>query len=243
VTDIPDTVSPAPFVGHIPATNGLQPENRSWEPSPDYKIQNKGITPIFFIEQVKDYSRLLLDDEGNRVPVMKDIELVRITSAGDTLSEACVPVDDKIKERFDEEYTFWKQSKEQAVRGTPITDWPPIGVNQAKEMECCNIFTVEDLAALADANLYCIPYGRALREKAIAWLRDKENGDGLMKAAAENAELMRRMSAMELELSRHRKNAKKDPVLSAKISAGVRRSLAAKKAALEATPAVEKIDG
>jgi hypothetical protein len=72
-----------------------------WAPDspPDWKQQNKGITPIFFIETVPLYEA---DGKTPRIaadgkPLTMEMEFVRILIAGDGLCEASAPVDAAIK--------------------------------------------------------------------------------------------------------------------------------------------------
>jgi hypothetical protein len=88
------------------------------------------------------------------------------------------------------------------------------------------MFSVRDVAAVTDGNLYCMAHLRELREKAIAWISAKEGSavtDRLAElSAAQQAEIdsLRRQVAKLSAAPRSRKKAKRAP-----ISAETRRRL------------------
>jgi hypothetical protein len=181
------------------------PYRTPWAPDApiDWTMHNKGITPIFSIEPVSLFEadgktpRLGADGKSSI-----DMEFVTIVIAGDGLAEASHPVDDLIKERFEDEYKAWKEGREAAHQGHTVEEWPAIFSRRhgdlpppklIAELHANNIFTVEGLAALADVNLHSIHHGRELREKAIAWLADKEGH-------AVTDELAKQNAAMQVEL-------------------------------------------
>ena len=152
----------------------------------DYTEQNKGITPLFFIETVQNGRRS--ETEGR--PVFDELERVKILVAGDPWNVVVRPVDDEIKARFDGQYRRWQESKrERYIDGTPLREWPPLSRSQIAELESLNIFSVEALASVADANLSKIYDGRAWRAKAEAWLKTSKDGAATTKLAAENERL------------------------------------------------------
>lgn len=72
----------------------------------------------------------------------------------------------------------WQEGREIPLDGTPIITWPAINASQQKVILDANIRTVEDLAAANESALnYLGMGGRALKEKAQAWL-DAANGAG-----------------------------------------------------------------
>lgn len=178
----------------------------------DWKQHNRGVTPFFSIEPVP-----LFEADGKtprRGPDGKttvDMEFVRIVIAGDGLAEASMPVDDAIRGRFEDEYRAWKENREMAHRGYSIEEWPAIfsishgnlpPPKQIAELHANNIFTVEDLAALSDVNLYAIHHGRELRQKAIAWLADKEGHAVTDKLAEQNAQMAGELEALRRQMAK-----------------------------------------
>lgn len=152
----------------------------------DYAPHNRGITPVFRLVPVQDHKAT--EREGYPVHVNK--EEVTLFIAGDPLSAATHPVDEKIKARFSEQYEKWKRDKSGAhIVGMPLSKWPMATPGMIKELEFLNVLSVEDLASISDGNVSNITEGRALREKAIAWLASAKDGAAAMRFAAENQRL------------------------------------------------------
>lgn len=151
----------------------------------DYAPHNKGVTPVFFIESVIDPAA---SEKAGRA-IYRDMERVRINIAGDQFSAAVHPVDTAIIDRFEEAYAKWKRKGHQAVNGTPLVKWPLATPSFVKEMEFLNIFSVDDLASVADVHLDRIADGRQWRDRAAAWLKSAADGAVASRYAAENARL------------------------------------------------------
>jgi hypothetical protein len=167
----------------------------------DYTPHNKGVTPIFFIESVIDPAA---SEKAGRA-IYRDMERVRIQVAGDQFSAAVHPVDAQLIERFEEAYAKWKRKGHQQINGTPLAKWPLATPSFIKEMEFINIFSVDDLASVADVHLDRIADGRQWRDKASAWLKTAKDGAVVAQYAAENARLradLDRLSARVSELNR-----------------------------------------
>jgi len=164
----------------------------------DYAPHNRGVTPVFFLEPVQDFAAT--EREGRVVYVHK--ERVRIHIAGDPLSAATHPVDKGIIARFREQYEKWKRDKtEGAHEGTPLSKWPMATPLMIKEMENLNIFSIEDLAAVSDANVSNFTEGRAIREKAIAWLETAKDAAASMRYAAEAQRLRDEMEELKKQVA------------------------------------------
>jgi hypothetical protein len=70
-------------------------------------------------------------------------------------------------------YEEWKKGNatDGAVSGTHIRLWPALGPSQVAQVLAANVLTVEDLAQANETTLANIGMGgRALKEKAIAWV-------------------------------------------------------------------------
>jgi hypothetical protein len=206
-----------------------------WSPDapPDWKMHNKGITPIFFTESVNLYE---LDGKtprhGPDGKCTREQEYVRILIAGDGLCEAAHIVDDLLRERFADEYQAWKENRETAHSRHTIEEWPAIFSSkhgdlpppkQIAELHAANIFTVEDLAALSDVNLYAIHHGLELREKAIAWLADKEGHAVTDKLAEQNAAMAGELEALRRQMAKM--EAERKPKRKKQMSGAMRRKL------------------
>ena len=148
----------------------------------NYADQNKGITPIFFLEPVKDEAA----SEREGIARFVEQERVRIVVAGDQFNIAVHPVDAGIRERFHDQYERWKRTRESLhVDGTPIEQWAILSRAQIMELKAMGIHSIENAAALSDTNLARIPDGRAMRSKALAYLESAKDGAAAMRYAAE----------------------------------------------------------
>lgn len=162
--------------------------------SPQYVANNDGVFPEFELEAILDEAAT----EEKGTPVFRDLEIVRIRIAGDVLSVATSIVDSGVKKRFPREYARWKEGiTSRQIEGTPITEWPPLSRAQARMFEGGNIFTVEALAVVSDANIERIPDGRTWRQKAIAWLAAAKDGAAASRYAAENERLRDQIAALQ----------------------------------------------
>jgi hypothetical protein len=163
----------------------------------DYTPHNKGVTPVFFVESVIDPAA---SEKAGRA-IYQDMERVRIHVAGDSLSVAVSPVDEAIKQRFEEAYTKWKSKGRALVNGTPLAKWPLATPSFIKEMEYLNILSVDDLASVADVHLDRIADGRQWRDRAAAWLKSAKDGAAAARYVVENHRLREEISSLSERLA------------------------------------------
>lgn len=182
----------------------------------DYAPHNRGITPVFRLVPVQDH--VATEREGYPVHITK--EEVTLFIAGDPLSAATHPVDEKIKARFSEQYEKWKRDKSGAhIVGMPLSKWPMATPGMIKELEFLNVLSVEDLASISDGNVTNITEGRSLREKAIAWLASAKDGAAAMRFAAENQRLRDEMAELrELVRAQSGNGGESSPVKKTRVS-------------------------
>lgn len=163
----------------------------------DYTEMNKGVTPIFFVEPVPDEKAT---EESGAVR-MRELEMVRIVVAGDMLNVATSPVTAEIKQRFATQYDAWKAKRQEMhIDGTPLKNWPMIPAIRIAEFNAVGIFSVENLAAVADGNINRLADGRIWREKAKAWLESAKENGAAAKYAAENERLRSTMEDMQRQI-------------------------------------------
>lgn len=99
---------------------------------------------------------------------------------------------------FAEAYEGWKKTREIPLDGTPIKTWSVLSPSECENLLSANVRTVEDLAAANEGMIDKIGMGaRALKEKAITWLKSA-SGDGAV--AQENAALRVRIDALEARI-------------------------------------------
>jgi hypothetical protein len=105
------------------------------------------------------------------------VEYVDIMVAGDPRNMPRHKVTDRLRAKYRPYYDHWKKTQEMAPQGSPLEMWAVITPAQVHELKARNIFTVEQLAGVADSNIHSIPMGQTLRDQAKAWLKDKESAD------------------------------------------------------------------
>lgn len=88
-------------------------------------------------------------DEAGR-EIYKDVEYIRILIPGDKTLSVFRPVMPSDKIRFSEQYRVFRAQKGERLVGTALAGWPMITEAQRKELEYFNVFTVEQLAGMAD---------------------------------------------------------------------------------------------
>jgi hypothetical protein len=170
-----------------------------------YAEMNKGITPLFFVEELPD------DAATEKAGTLKvrEQECVRLIIAGDMLSAAVHPVTREIKERFADAYDRWKRTRSNDhIEGTPLSAWPLASRGFIMELNAINIRSVEDLSGVADTNIQRITDGRVWRAKALAWLKTNKEAGASAKYAAdfervtvENADLKDQIAKLAGRLS------------------------------------------
>lgn len=105
-------------------------------------------------------------------PVFEDREWFVCVVPGDKNSRIERPASDTDKRRFPRTYAAFKSMEQKApVNGFPIEEWPQVTRAQAMTLKAMNIFTVEALGEVSDANVDKLGHsGRELRAKAQAFL-------------------------------------------------------------------------
>lgn len=146
---------------------------------------------LFYVRVVEDKERTL--SEGRKC--FKDEEFVKIVVPGDRHNvvdrkvqrTGILPTDDRM--RFPRQYEKFKAGREQQMHdGTPITLWPVVSQSLAEELKYINIFTVEQLADLADTYVGKIPNGQALKAKAKQFVEVQKDASVLNKVQLELAQ-------------------------------------------------------
>lgn len=138
------------------------------------------------------------EQEGR--PIYEEHAHIRIAFPGDRTRELLRPVkmqDDTLGpsdlNRFPRQWAAFKAQNEPVVEGTPLSEWPMINRAQVMEFGSLNIRTVEQLASVPDTTLHTMGMGgRAVRDKAKAWLDQARGGSELSKILA-------RLEALENE--------------------------------------------
>ena len=105
-------------------------------------------------------------------PIFEDREYVEIIQPGNKDSIVRRPASELDLQRFPEHYRKWKarQTDEEHVEGTLLEHWPAVTRSQVAEMKYLNIFTVEQLAGLADNHAQGMMGINVLKKKAAEYL-------------------------------------------------------------------------
>lgn len=165
----------------------------------------KGITPVFFIESIPNEARTLAEKR----PIGDDREVVQIFLAANKYNapvflahevwrtvtkldqyniERTEPITYAM--RFPTQYREFKMGGPQSISGTPLTELVSLGKSKVLELKALNIHTVESLSVLDGANLKMLgPNGRVMKNDATAYL---EKAASLAPLAAVQDELAKR---------------------------------------------------
>lgn len=148
----------------------------------------------FYMQAVEDKERTLA--EGRKC--FKDREYIKIMVPGDRHNvtmrpvqiTGALPTDDRM--RFPRHYeAFLKRQEQKAHDGMPLSMWPAMPDSTAEELKYLNIFTVEQLATLADTYVGKIPNGQKWKARAEEFLKsigDQSAVNRLNSALAERDE-------------------------------------------------------
>jgi hypothetical protein len=125
-----------------------------------------GLAVKFYKHPVQDEAA---SEEAGR-PIFKEKTYINIKVPGDKLNDIHRPAMDMDKQRFPDHYRKFNARIEQAVEGTPLSEWGGVTRSQIEEMKFFNINTVEQLAELADSNTQVMRGLITLKQKAAAYL-------------------------------------------------------------------------
>lgn len=160
-TASPDMIPPLP--ADAPIAMPAMPQNfQQGAPRPSDGV------PKFFIKAVR-YA------DGS----YHNVEYVDIITPGDPKSLPRHKVTDAIRQLYPHQYEAFRRGLEMAPEGWPLEMWSVLNPAQVYHLKSLNIFTVEQLAQIADANLHQIPMGRTLKNQAIVALKAKGETDSV----------------------------------------------------------------
>lgn len=170
------------------------------------------------------------------------VEMVEIITPGDSKATPVQKVTDGIRAKYRDYYEHWKRTQTMAPVGSPLEMWPMMTPAMVHQLKAANIFTVEQLANIADANLMHIPFGKTLRNQAQAWLAAKQDSDAIERATAQTQAMQDAMRLMEEKSERERAEMRAENAdLRAKLDA-VLGQLTAPNAARPAAEPAERTD-
>lgn len=180
--------------------------------------QDKSLSVHFFLHPVENPRK---SKEAGR-PIFDSVEMVSIMAPGNTKTEYTARAHSMhydsnerkqwtYAERFPEHYAAFKRGSENQHPGTPLSEVPFLNLAQKAEMNASKIYTVEQLAGMADRDIAKKGMGfRAYVDSAKAYLDTTQGTNSLrtemedlrrqladMKARAPTAETSE--SALEFE--------------------------------------------
>ena len=154
--------------------------------NPTFADDHLGV--VFYTRTVEDIARTL--SEGRKC--FREREYVKIMVPGDrhnivdrpVQKTGIMPTDDAM--RFPRQYQrFQQRATQQAHDGTPLSLWTTIPSALAEELKFLNIFTVEQLANLADTHVAKIHGGPSWKQKAADFVQAMTDSAQMMKLQTE----------------------------------------------------------
>lgn len=198
----PDNFTPSGSRGNVPAgfealSSGAREFIRQYMPADD----DQGAIGSF--EWLQEFKPFLSRQAGHEI--YEPVLYIRITIRGNDKLEVHRPATEADKRRFPFSWQEFQRGEDAAARGTALSKLPGIDPGMLRGYHAKNIFTIEDLALVSDANLGNIGLGgRELRKKAIDYVENLKATHGASEALA------RMQSIIDQERERA---AKKDALL------------------------------
>lgn len=156
-------------------------------------------------ERARFYMRTVRDEAATAaqgVPRHKSVVYLEIRVPGDKSLLVDRPVRDEDQHRFPREWYAFKAGDTEQVVGIPLSLWPSISAPRAEDLKAQKIRTIEELAAVSDANIQALGLdGRKLRDDAIAFLEATKGAAPLAKLQAELSKKDEEMQALRLQLA------------------------------------------
>ncbi len=173
----------------------IQDVNR---PPGQQKPEEPGLRPHFHLRAMENPSKSRVAGR----PIYDELEYVEIAFIADKSTVVVERVNDKHRERWPAAYAAFKAGRDQATSGTPLEQWPPLGMGRVAELKALKIHTVEELAGLTDAGMMRLGMGaRELVQQAKAYI-DKAAGLAPLTALqGENAALRAQLDAQAKQMA------------------------------------------
>lgn len=153
---------------------------------------NEGRSPdgniiIFHMRKIKNN---FLSEKNDEL-YYDDIPYMKVISPGQRHSTVDKKVKAADKLEHKEQWEAFEKKQEMRTSGTPLSVWPGIENEMIPELEFMNVFTVEDLSSVSDANLTNMgPGGRKLREAATVFVAGNSEKDGIIATLKEQIRKM-----------------------------------------------------
>lgn len=142
-------------------------------------------------------------EEGR--PIFKDVPYVHIMQPGNKENIIHRKATDMDKQRFAEHFRkFEARENQEAMEGTPLSEWPGMTRSQAEELKFYNVLTVEQLVGMSDTNAQNFRGMGELRNRAKAFLdssKEAAGAEALAVATKRNEELEATVADMASRLA------------------------------------------
>lgn len=137
-------------------------------------------------------------EEGR--PIYEDKEWVTIRVPGDPTMAIDHFATDEEKAQHRRSLEAWKADHtSEGIVGTRLEQWPMMSRSTVEELKHFGVRTVEQLAAMNDANVRNIPRGLALRSQAQAWVKAAKDAAPVQKMQAEIDKMRAEFEAMKAQ--------------------------------------------
>lgn len=159
--------------------------------------------PHFKREAVKDEEK----SEAAGRPIYEDRDFVEFRHPGELKTKQVCEVtksrlqqwrDDKEKQAYVAAYNRWKETQENTVEGTPLTEWPRMTRSRVMELREAGIVTVEQLASLgADV----VDKFKLTKDQQAAQIFLKPENEAVRDLKKENRKLESEVEEMKAQLA------------------------------------------
>lgn len=164
------------------------------------EMTSSGVFPLFHHETRKDEAASA--EAGTAI--YKRVPYVEIIAPGNDKEKINRAVKEEDKQRWPEQWNRFMAGKEDPVfDGMPISEWPMADASLERTLRESNIFTVEQLAEVADVNIQMLGIGMVdLKNKARKWVKDKiGQSEELDKAKRELVELKAMVERLQEQIA------------------------------------------
>lgn len=128
--------------------------------------QDKNLAVRFYVQALKDDEKSAA--EGR--PIFSDTVMIEIRVRGDRNNIVIRPIREDDKARFRQAFTAYERNLKTDADGTPLSEWPVLGLSMVEELKFLGFNTVEQLATATDSVVAKIPGLQTFKQKAIVFL-------------------------------------------------------------------------
>ncbi len=154
---------------------------------------------------VEFFSHAVLDEARSETAgrsIFTDVEMVRIIIPGDLKNIVERKADEEDRRKYARQYEAFQRQEAIAADGTPLEHWPALTTSMVRQLKFFNVFTVEALAGIGDAQMQemGILGLRSLRERAKAFLHVAATGALPDQVIGENDRLKNEVALLRQQL-------------------------------------------